>query len=92
MRIPTKSNLPAKEVEKWHELSQIVLKSINGVAAFTVVEDREADCTRVECVLQRSDAFAEYEKFMVDGRRDGAEVVQVRPIDGFVGRESSSKL
>jgi hypothetical protein len=92
MKIPLKSNLPAKKVGKWHELSQIVMKSVKGVAAFTVAEDREADSTRVECVLRDSDAFAEYEQFMIDGRRDGAEVIQVRPIDGFVGRESSSKL
>lgn len=92
MKIPSRSNLSAKEVERWCELSLIIMKSVKGVAAFTVVEDREANSTRVECVLQSWDAFAEYQKFMIDGRRDAAEVVKVRPIDGFVGRDSSSKL
>jgi hypothetical protein len=73
-------------------MSEIVTKSVKGVAAFAVVEDRESNSTRVECVLQSWDALAEYTKFMIDGRRDAAEVVQVRPIDGFIGRESASKL
>jgi hypothetical protein len=93
MNMPSKPNASAtKEAEKWHELSQIVTKSVKGVNAFTVVEDRETNSTRVECVLNSWDAFAGYQEFMVDGRRDGAEVVKIRPIDGFVGRENSSKL
>jgi hypothetical protein len=92
MKIPSKSEHSAKNVERWCEMSEIVTKSVKGVAAFAVVEDRESNSTRVECVLQSWDALAEYTKFMIDGRRDAAEVVQVRPIDGFIGRESASKL
>lgn len=73
-------------------MSSIVMKSVEGVSTFTVVEDHEANSTRVEAVLQSWDAFAEYQEFLIDGRQDGAVVVKIRPIDGFVGRESASKL
>ncbi|KAI4676293.1 uncharacterized protein J4E88_007207 [Alternaria novae-zelandiae] len=93
MNIPSKPDASStKEAEKWSELSQIVMKSVKGVNSFTVVADREAKSTRVECVLQSWDSFAAYQEFMVDGRRDGADVVKIRPIYGFTGRDSSSKL
>ncbi|KAI4709858.1 hypothetical protein J4E89_005087 [Alternaria sp. Ai002NY15] len=93
LNIPSKPDTSAiKQAEKWSELSQIVMKSVKGVSSFTVVEDREAKSTRVESVLQSWDSFAAYQEFMVDGRRDGADLVKIRPIDGFVGRDSSSKL
>lgn len=93
MNIPSKPDASAtQEAEKWSELSQIVMKSLKGVNSFTVVADREAKSTRVECVLQSWDSFAAYQEFMVDGRRDGADLVKIRPIDGFTGRDSMSKL
>ncbi|KAL1798099.1 hypothetical protein ACET3X_002136 [Alternaria dauci] len=92
MNIPSKSELSTADTERWREMSSIVMESVKGVVAFTVVEDREANSTRVEAVLQSWDAFAQYQEFMIDGRKDGAGVVKVRPIDGFVGREGASKL
>ncbi|KAG9193957.1 hypothetical protein G6011_03992 [Alternaria panax] len=92
MNIPSRSGLSTKDAGKWDEMSQIVMKSVNSIFIFTVVEDHEANSTRVEAVLQDWDAFTGYEEFMIEGRRDTAEVVKVRPIDGFVGRESASKL
>jgi hypothetical protein len=92
MNIPSKSELSTKDKERWREMSSIVMNSVKGVSAFTVVEDQEANSTRVEAVLQSWDAFAEYQEFLIDGRQDGAVVVRLRPIDGFVGRENASKL
>ena len=92
MNIPSKSELSTKDKERWREMSSIVMNSVKGVSAFTVVKDQEANSTRVEAVLQSWDAFAEYQEFLIDGRQDGAVVVRLRPIDGFVGRENASKL
>ena len=92
MNIPSKSELSTKDKERWREMSSIVMNSVKGVSAFTVVKDQEANSTRVEAVLQSWDAFAEYQEFLIDGRQDGAVVVELRPIDGFVGRENASKL
>jgi hypothetical protein len=92
MNIPSKFELSNKDVERWHELSQIVMRSVKGVTSFTVAEDREANSTWVEAVLQSWDAFAEYQEFMIGGRKDGAEVIKISAIDGFVARESTSKL
>jgi hypothetical protein len=92
MNIPSKPELSTKDKERWREMSSIVMKSVKGVSAFTVVEDQEVNSMRVEAVLQSWDAFAEYQDFMIDGRQDGAVMVKIRPIDGFVGRESTSKL
>jgi len=74
------------------------LSSKNGFSAYLVVEDKEANSVRAEYVLKSwndFEAFASKSKTHENHgaeRKGPAEIIKIRAIDGFLGREDRSKL
>lgn len=93
-----KSGSTTNALDGWKEAAKSALSSGTSFSAFTVVEDKENGSVRAEYVLKSWNDFETYASKSKDHGNNGAErtgpaeIVKIRPIDGFIGREGRSKL
>ena len=78
--------------EHWARYAEEAIFAIKALNVFLVVEDKDEKSTRVECVLQDWDAFAELRNTMAIDVNVSIDVINIVPIDGFIGREEKSRL
>lgn len=95
---PCKVELKVDALEEWRGAAEEAFSSSTPMSVFMVVDDQETKSVRAEYVLRSWSAFEEFAKNMEDYRGYGtgsigsAELVKIRAIDGFIGREDKSKL
>ena len=92
MNVPSKPGSAPQPVEEWKDIAEISMSKAKGVSVFAVVEDKEGNSIRMQCVAQDWNAFADLQSSVLDGSLDRIETVKIRPIDGFLGREGGYKL
>lgn len=92
MNAPSKPGIALQPNGAWKEIAEARVSKVNGVSLFAVVEDSEANGIRVQCVAQDWDAFANFQTSVLDDGAGHAEMVKIRPVDGFLGREDTYKL
>lgn len=82
----------------WEDAAQEALSKGGDLNVFIVAEDKESNSIRAEYVLKSWDAFEHFASRSTSHANFEAEkmgpteVVKIRPIDGFIGREDKSKL
>lgn len=92
MNIPSEAGSALQSITKWKEIAEASVGKVDGVSLFAVVEDKDANGIRVQCVAQDWDAFANFQASVLDSGTGHVEMVKIRPIDGFLGREDKHKL
>ena len=92
MNAPLKPGSALQSVEEWKDIAEISMSKTKGVNVFSVVEDKEGNSIRMQCVAQDWNAFADLQSSVLDGSAGPIERVKIRPINGFLGREGGHKL
>lgn len=77
------------DLDGWKSDVQEAFGSVKGLGSVIVAEDREGKSVRAEYVFK---GWEEFESFAAKGKKHGgrggeAEIVKIKGVDGFLGRE-----
>ncbi|KAF1849224.1 uncharacterized protein K460DRAFT_415630 [Cucurbitaria berberidis CBS 394.84] len=79
-------------VEEWGNVARTAIGGVKGFNLFMVVEDKDASSVRAVYVLDSWGAYKEFEQGSGVNKTGVAELVKIKAVDGFIGREDRSKL
>ncbi|KAL6711390.1 hypothetical protein ACN47E_004324 [Coniothyrium glycines] len=93
---PYKTSVTKGVLAGWDGAVQDAFETAEGLRAVVVVDDKETQSVRAEYVFRN---WEEWDNFAAKGNshdeiagKGPAEIVKIRAIDGFLGREGGSKL
>ncbi|CAE7032585.1 hypothetical protein P3342_006871 [Pyrenophora teres f. teres] len=87
MNSPSKSGSTLQSIGELKNIAETSISKDEGISLFAVVEDKDANSIRVQCVARNWDALANFQASVLDGSVGHVEMVNIRPIDGFLGRK-----
>ncbi|RMZ70747.1 Dimeric alpha-beta barrel [Pyrenophora seminiperda CCB06] len=93
MSFPSKLDGAFRSNGVWKkDTAETLITQAKGISFFAVVEDKDANSIRVQCVAEDWNSFASFQTSVLDDSAGHVETVKIRPIDGFLGREGRYKL
>ncbi|KAA8621490.1 hypothetical protein PtrSN002B_010992 [Pyrenophora tritici-repentis] len=87
LNYPSKSGSAIQSAGKWEEIAEISISKDQGISNLAVVEDKDANSIRVQCVARDWNAFADFQASVLDCSAGDVEMVKIKPIDGFLSRQ-----